>query len=304
LDYREQIKRYTTYGSSFLKDVHPVSKRIHTNFNQVGTATGRFSSNGPNLQNIPSLAEYRACFIADPDHYILSADYSQAELRLAGAITGEPEIITAYQQEIDIHTKTGSMLFKKELDNVSSNERDIGKSFNFARQYGSTPYGIHYNFGLPLEFAFELEERYKRAMPILDAVKTKIEDEVISRGYSITLLGRKRYFDIFKAYKSSNSKKAYLDLLKTRREGFNHVIQGSSADILKLAMVSIFYNNPFGDKLKLILTVHDELECLIHKSIKDVAENFVKKCMEEEEQKFLGEIPAKVDARIGECWLH
>jgi len=303
LEWRELQKKTTTYGKDFLKHIHPVTGKIHTTFNQMGTATGRFSSNSPNLQNIPLEKDYRACFIADEGTKLLAWDYSQMELRVAGAVTKEPVIIDAFKNDLDLHSQTASMMFEVPYDEVENEQRQIAKTFNFAQQYGSTAHGISFNFNMPIEEAYELERKYKRAMPVLDVVKTALENRVLELGYSKTPLGRRRYFTKNKNF-STDPKELERHFKKIKREGFNHIIQGGSADITKLALIALYYNNPFGDAFRLVLTVHDEIEAIVDFALVGEAEKFMKETMEEVEQPFLGEIPAKAEGTSDYCWVH
>jgi len=302
LEWREFYKKANTYGKDFLEHIHPISGKIHATFNQMGTATGRFSSNNPNLQNIPVEKEYRACFIADEGTKLLCWDYSQMELRVAGAVTQEPVIIDAYKHGIDLHTQTASIIYEVDIDDVLPEQRQIAKSLNFAQQYGSTAHGLAYNFNMSIDDAYDLVRKYKVAMPVLDAVKTALEDKILELGYSKTPLGRKRFFVKNKKYADPRELEKHFRRLK--REGFNHIIQGGSADITKLALIGLYYDNPFGDKFRLVLTVHDEIEALVDKDIVEEAEKFMQEIMENVEQPFLGEIPAKAEGKAEDYWVH
>lgn len=297
---REYNKKASTYGSEFLNHCKSDGK-IHAEFNPLGTATGRFSNNGPNLQNIPSEEGYRAAFVADSAEYVLlGMDYDQAELRLLAAVSGETELINAYKNNVDVHKLSATILYEKELEEITKDERKKGKTFNFAVVYGTTEYGLFYNFGIPIDEGRESLDKYFKGLPTLKEFITQGGNIIWEKKYSTTPLGRKRYFEDRVLFSKAFEIKKYEEQVK--REGINHIIQGGSADIVKIAMCKVFYGNPFEDKLKILLQIHDEIVCLVHKSVLDDAIEFVKKCMIDAEQPFLGEIPASVDYVVGDCW--
>jgi DNA polymerase I len=302
LEYREQGKLISTYGESFLEKLHPLDGRLHSEFHQLGTHSGRFSATKGAHQipkdkdNAPIEESYRSAFIGGENELILSADYSQAELRLMGAISGEPEFIKAFQNNIDMHIVTATKLFKCGIEEITSDLRKSGKTLNFAVGYGSSEYGLWKNFDIPLEDGRTYLADYYKGYPVLKVFTENVGNTVIKLGYSTTLCGRKRYF-ITKGLENWQ-----LDGIK--REGTNHCVQGSLSDIVKLAMISIFYNNPFGKLLKIVSQVHDEIVIKIHKDIKEDAEKFVRDCMLKAEQPFLGNIPAQVDIRSDIRWSH
>jgi len=301
LEFREQYKKGTSFGQGFLDDIHPVTGRIHSDFNQLGTATGRFSSGNPNLQQIVAGSDYRKCFIAPKGYKMIISDYSQQELKLAGAASKEPEIINAYKQGIDLHALTASALFEKELSEITDKERSIAKGFNFAVLYGSTEYGLAYNFGFPVEYTKTLLDNFYKKYRTLKVFKTAFENAVLSLKYSRTLHGRKRYFENKQFFR--DSKEAYKAERQIKREGFNHLIQGTAADVTKIAMIDIFNNNPFGEGLKIIMTIHDEIVCIANEECVIGARDFIVKCMNDALQRFLGEIPSEVDCCIEDYWF-
>lgn len=303
LEKSECAKRISTYGATVLDNVNPISGRIHTEFLDMGTATGRLSSGNPiNLQNIPNAPGYRESFIARPDYVWLSHDYSQQEFRLTGAVTGEPKIIEAYQQGADMHTATASIIYNKPLKDIEKKERFVGKTANFAILYGGTEYTLGKNLGLSQEKALEILEDFKRGFPVFTAFKEAAENMIIKLGFSTTKLGRRRYMTPKPLYQTANEYVRWVN--RQKREGFNHIIQGGAADITKIAMVNIYNKNPFGDKFRLLIQVHDELDSEAHKSIWEDAREFVKEEMLAAEQPFLKDIPAAVDSQHGEYWKH
>jgi len=300
LGYRGYNKKITTYGDDFLKHIHPVTGRIHSEFLQNGTTSGRFSSTNPNLQNIPADKEYRKPFKAPEGKLLLSLDYSQQEYRLAGAISKDPVIIESYVLGKDMHTATASIIFGVPLDSVTKEERGLGKTINFAVLYGSTAYGLGFNLKIKSAVAEEFLEKFYKGYPTLTIFKSAIEDAIWEKKYSSTVMGRKRYWEnkaFFVDYKEADKWEA-----RVRREGFNHIIQGTGADVTKLAMIKMFRENPFGDSFKLIMQVHDELVVEIDKEIEKDADIFGKKCMIDVFQPFLGVIPAAVESHIDTCW--
>jgi DNA polymerase I len=301
LEFREQYKRGTSFGQGFLDDIHPVTGKIHSDFNQLGTATGRFSSGNPNLQQIVSGSDYRKCFIAPSGYKMIICDYSQQELKLAGAASKEPEIINAYKNKTDLHSLTASALFEKDISEITEKERSIAKGFNFAILYGSTEYGLAYNFNLPVEYTKTLLQNFYKKYKTLKAFKTLFENAVLELKYSRTLYGRKRYFEKQEWYRDAKHVEQYENRIK--REGFNHLIQGTAADVTKLAMIRIFNDNPYGDDLKIIMTIHDEIVCIAKEDCVIGAKDFVVKCMNDALQMFLGEIPSEVDWCIDEFWF-
>jgi DNA polymerase-1 len=298
--YRGYNKKITTYGEDFLKHIHPLTGRIHSEFLQNGTTSGRFSSTNPNLQNIPADAEYRRPFKAPPGKKLLSLDYSQQEYRLAGAISKDPVIIDSYLQGKDMHTSTAAIINGIALGEVTKEQRSVGKTINFAVLYGSTSYGLSFNLKIDSKTAEEFLQKFYAGYPTLTIFKEAVEDAIWEKKYSSTVMGRKRYWDsktFFVDYKEANRYES-----RVRREGFNHIIQGTGADITKLAMIKMFRENPFGDSFKLIMQIHDEIVVEVDEKIEKDAEVFGKKCMIDVFQPFLGVIPASVEAHIDTCW--
>ena len=286
--YREQSKKVSAYGEKFLGRIHPVTGRIHSNFNQLGTVSGRFSSD---MQQVPREKEYREAFISREGYELLSLDYNQQEYRLAGSISKEKAIIQAYLEGKDMHTKTAEIL---------SIERSKAKSINFGILYGSTDYGLSYNLGIPLDKTREILYNFKKAYPTLMLFKEKVEKFILKNKYSITPLGRKRFFEEIILY---GSPKEYQRVQgRICREGFNHIIQGAGADIIKQAMVDIYYSNIFGEDLKMLMQMHDELILEIRKGLEDKIIEFVRDKLLRAEQAYLGEIPAVVNYSLGNCW--
>jgi DNA polymerase-1 len=303
LEKSECAKRISTYGMGVLDFISTVSGRIHTEFLNMGTATGRFSSGNPiNLQNIPVAPGYRESFIAQPDFEWISADYSQEEFRLTGAIANEPKIIEAYNSGADMHTATAAIIYNKTLSEVTKEERFVGKTANFAIIYGGTEYTLGKNLNISQEKSEEMLRSFKKGFPILSAFKDKAEEFIVKHGYSTTLLGRKRHSPQKPLYMNSREYMTFIQ--KIKREGFNHIIQGSAADIIKIAMVNIYTKNPFGDKFRMLIQVHDEINAEAHKSVSKDAAQFLKEEMLKAEQPFLKDIPAQVDVNISDHWIH
>lgn len=299
LDYREWDKRRTTYGENILEEINPKTGRLHVDHNQVGTVTGRFAVS--RLHQIPRENKYRRGFISRPDYKLLTIDYSQQEYRIAGAVSMEEKIIDAYLSGSDMHTMTASILYKVPIDEVTKEQRDIGKTINFAVLYGTTAYGLSYNLGISLEEAENLLKLFHTGYPRLSLFKRRAEEIILEKKMSSTPFGRKRFWkekSFFKDYRERNWYER-----KICREGFNLIIQGLAGDITKMAMVLIASSNPYGDKLKFYLQVHDELVLEIHDSIVEDATIYVENCMKSAEQRFLGEIPAEVDSRLLDYWI-
>lgn len=298
LAIREVNKQIDQYGSNFLKNLNPITGKIHTEYFTVGTATGRFSSSKPNLQNIPTHGRYRECFIPEEDFLFAIVDYSQQEYRLAGAISNESVIINAYKSGSDMHTATGKIVAKKEQ--ITQDERNRGKTVNFAILYGSTEWGLKRNLKIKIEEAKEIINSFWKGYPKLSKFMQVAGERILELGYSSTPLGRRRY-NVDKP-KNINSDEYVKWQQRILREGRNHIIQGGGADILKLAIVKIWEENPYGDKLRLTLQIHDEIVVQVHKSIAEEALEYIKRIMIEAEQPFLGEIPAEVEGKLKPRW--
>jgi DNA polymerase-1 len=300
LEYRECNKKITTYGEEFLKDIRPEDGRIHCEFNQLGTASGRFSSSKPNLQNIPSEVEYRHCFVAPAGKLILSVDYSQQEYRLMGAMSGDEFIINAYKNGSDFHAISASIYYQKELKNVTKEERNFGKTLNFASGYGANKYGLAYNLKLTVDDAERYLDKVFEKLTTLSKFKEAFENQVCKKHFARTAFGRIRYWENKTLFTDGNE--AYRYERKLKKEGYNHLIQGTGADITKLAMIKIDNENPFGDKLKIVLQEHDEIVCEVVEDITEEAREFVSYCMCQVFQPILGEIPAVVESVLAKEW--
>lgn len=300
LEYRDFEKRLSTYGRNIIELINPVTGRIHTEYFQVGTQTGRFSSTNPNMQNIPTHNGYREGFVARPGYSFMAIDYSQQEYRLAGALSKEQKIIEAYLNGFDMHTATAAIRYNKKFEDVTKDERSKGKTINFAVLYGTTEFGLKKNLQISIDDAVELLKNFFAGYPRLTAFKKAVEDTIVKLGYSITPMGRRRYFKELPPFATPKDIETHIS--KMKREGFNMVIQGGGADVTKLAMVALEENNPFPDGFFPLLQVHDEIVAEVEDSILDEALKFMKSTMENAFQPFLGEIPAVVDAKISKVW--
>jgi len=291
LEYRKYQKLLSTYIVAIPKLVNKKTGRIHTSFNQTGTATGRLSSSEPNLQNLPIRDEegerIRKTLKAQKDSYcILSADYSQIELRVLAHITKDPTLIDAFKNDKDVHALTAAAIFGVDLKDVDQNMRRIGKTVNFALIYGSSAYGLSENLGISVEDAKNFINKY---FDTYKKVKESQEESLKlakQNGYVETIFGRKRFLKNIKTSKS-----------ELRRIAINAPIQGSAADIMKLAMINLY--NELPKEAKLILQVHDEVLIELPEKIANKVAKTVKYCMENAVKL---EVPLKVDVTIGKSW--
>jgi len=303
LEYRELIKLKTTYVDTLPKLVNDKS-RVHTNYHQLGTSTGRLSSSNPNLQNIPIRGEWgqeiRKAFIAEKGYKLLSADYSQIELRIAACLANDKKMIQAFKEGQDVHKITAAELNNIPIAKVTPEMRDQAKALNFGVLYGMSVNGFAQSARISYERAKDFIKEYMIDFSGIAKYIKRIKEEAKKKGYVETVLGRRRYLP---QIDSSN----FLVRRAAERMAINMPIQGTAADIIKVAMVNLAKKLP--SKAKLLLQVHDELvlEVKEHK-IKETAE-IVKKVMEnvfnqpifkEIKPKFC--ISLKVDIKIGDNW--
>jgi len=301
VDYRQWFKLATSFGENFFEHINPKTKKIHSSFDQLATRTGRFASSKPNMQNIKRGTDYRNSFIASPDYLLGTADYSHIELRLAAEVSKEENMLNIFREGRDPHTETAERVFDPSMfrEELSKDEiRVRGKSLNFAVLYGTSAKGIAYNFQLPHSTGIEILERHKDLYPKLHDFIDLSREKILAAGFSITPFGRRRYFVVPRRFDRYNIKEKF----KIYKEGFNHIIQGGSADMIKIAMVKTWEKNPFGNLLRAILTVHDEIVYEIHKSIIEEGEIFVREQMINAGQIFIKSIPVEVNIKVAPYW--
>jgi len=297
LRYRSLSKLKSTYLDSLLQMINPETGRIHTSFNQTVTATGRLSSSNPNLQNIPIRGEegreIRKGFIADEGNLLLSADYSQIELRIFAHYSQDPVFINAFREGIDIHTKTASEILGVEMDKVTDDMRRIAKAINFGIIYGMGPLKLSQELHIDRREAQRyIESYYKRYKGVL-RYREQMIDMARKRGYVTTLFNRKRYLP------GINHSKARIRA-EAERMAINTPIQGTAADLIKKAMIDIHRRlKEKRLKTKLILQVHDELVFEVPESeLEEVKEVVLK----EMEGVYPLSVPLRVDIGVGRNW--
>ena len=299
LDWRSLQKLQNTYVDALPNEINSKSGRIHTIYNQAVAATGRLSSNNPNLQNIPVRTErgqqVRKAFIArDENHLLLAADYSQIELRIIAALSKDEGMLGAFKNHEDIHAATAAKVFKVKLDRVSREQRSNAKTINFGIIYGVSAFGLSQQTNLSRTESKELIEAYYSTYPMLRSYIYEQIDFARDNGYVSTILGRRRYL------KDINSQNAILRG-SAERNAVNAPIQGSAADIIKLAMIAIQKRLKSENKnSKMILQVHDELVFDVPKYEIDEIKILIK---EEMENAFKLEVPLVVDIGLGSNWL-
>ncbi len=296
LEYRQYQKLKSTY-LDILPDVVGEDGRIHSTFHQTVTATGRLSSSEPNLQNIPVRGDLgktiRKIFRAEAGCLLLSADYSQIELRVLAHVSGDPSLIDAFRRREDIHRRTASEIFGVPLEDVTPELRSRAKAVNFGVVYGISDYGLAKQTGVSREEARQFIDAYFRRYPMVKKYMDEAIEKARKDGYVTTIFGRRRPIPDINA--KNRAVRGFAE-----RTAINTPIQGSAADIIKLAMVRIFERlRKEGLKSKMILQVHDELIFEIPPDERDVMEKMVREEMEKVKEL---SVPLEVDIGVGETW--
>lgn len=298
LDYRGLKKLLGTYVDALPKLINPQTGHIHTSFNQTVTATGRLSSSDPNLQNIPVRGEdgkeIRKCFIPEDGCLFFSADYSQIELRVMAHLSGDKHMIEAFQEGYDIHAATAAKIYGKEMKDVTRDERTKAKRANFGIIYGITVFGLAERLGIDRAEAKQLIDGYFTTFPQVQTYMEQAKDTAREKGYVETFFHRRRYLpDI-------NSQNATVRGF-AERNAINAPIQGSAADIIKVAMIRIYERFKRENiQSKMILQVHDELNFSVLPSEKEQVERIV---LEEMQNAYQLKVPLVADAGWGQNWL-
>ncbi|MGI0105133.1 DNA polymerase I [Salinimicrobium sp. WS361] len=299
LDYRGLVKLKNTYIDALPLQVNENTGRVHTDYMQTVAATGRLSSTNPNLQNIPIRTErgrqVRQAFVPrDEDHILLAADYSQIELRIIAALSQEDNMISAFQQNQDIHASTAAKVFNVPIEEVTREQRSNAKTVNFGIVYGVSAFGLSNQTELSRGEAKELIDTYYKTYPKLRNFISEQVEFAREHGYVQTVLGRRRYL------RDINSRNQMVRSA-AERNAVNAPIQGSAADIIKLAMINIHEKLQEGNyRTKMLLQVHDELVFDVYRPELQDIEKMVK---HEMENAFKMEVPLEVELGLGENWL-
>ena len=298
LNYRGMKKLLSTYVEALPKLINPRTGHIHTSFNQAVTATGRLSSSDPNLQNIPVRdddgKEIRKCFIPEAGCRFFSADYSQIELRIMAHLSGDENMIEAFREGFDIHRATAAKIWKENIDDVTDEQRKKAKQANFGIIYGITTYGLAQRMGIDNGEARQLIDDYFKTFPKVQAYMEAAKEQAREKGYAETMFGRRRYLPDITS--RNGTVRGFAE-----RNAINAPIQGSEADIIKIAMIRIWRR--FKDeniRSKMILQVHDELNFSVYPEEVEKVGQIV---IEEMQKACELNVPLVADAGWGDNWL-
>lgn len=295
LEYRELSKLKSTYADSLPKLINPRTGRIHTSLNQAVTATGRLSSSDPNLQNIPIKTEIgrqiRKAFVASPGNVLIAADYSQIELRILAHFSRDPELIRSFQEDEDIHQRTAVKLFGVPPEEVTADMRRQAKTVNFAVIYGMSDYGLSRELNIPTSTAKTYIESYFREYPGVRTYARNTLTNARLNGYVETLLGRRRYMP-----ELTSPNRQFREFAE--RAAVNMPIQGTAADIVKIAMIQV-YERLRDYQTRLVLQVHDELVFDSPEGEVDSVCPMIRRIMEDALKL---DVPLKVEVKVGRDW--
>ncbi len=298
LEHRGLKKLLGTYVDALPKLINPHTGHIHTSFNQAVTATGRLSSSDPNLQNIPVRGEdgkeIRKCFIPEPGCLFFSADYSQIELRVMAHLSGDKNMIEAFREGYDIHAATAARIYKEDINNVTRDQRTKAKRANFGIIYGITVFGLAERLEISRDEAKQLIDGYFETFPQVHDYMEKAKQLAREHGYAETFFHRRRYLPDITSHNATVRNFA-------ERNAINAPIQGSAADIIKIAMIRIYERfRREGIKSKMILQVHDELNFSVPPEEKEQVEKIV---LEEMQNAYPLHVPLVADSGWGNNWL-
>lgn len=303
LEYRQLAKLVNTYLAALKDEIHPVTGRIHASFNQTVAVTGRLSSSDPNLQNIPIRTDIgrdiRRAFVAPPGRVLITADYSQIELRVLAHLSQDPALIAAFHAGEDIHTAVAAQIHNVPLDQVTREQRSGAKMVNFGIVYGVTPFGLARRLGVSNTEAGEIIDGYKKRFANITTFLAECVDQATRHGFVETMLGRRRPIPEIQA---RNPQRRAL----AERTAINTVVQGSAADLIKLAMIDLHRliraagpDDPLHGT-KMILQIHDEL---VFETPEDRADDATPRIVERMEAAMDLSVPLKVDAHAGRNWF-
>lgn len=296
LEFRKHDKAATSFGESFIEFINPVTGRIHADFRQIGAETGRMSCNNPNLQQIPADKEHRSCFQAEEGNSLLSADYSQIELRILADLSGDPNAIQAFREDkVDFHTAMASKAFKVKVENVTPEERTFAKRLNFGIPYGVGAKKFSQQVNLPIHEGEMIMKEFFKAVPKekkwLEYQKWRVLKEKNARSVAGRLV-RYQFEDDDWTKKS-----------QAQRFACNFPIQASSADMLKLALRYVYdRTKPYHDHVKLVNVVHDEINLEVPDRLIDTLSPIVQTAMLDAANHFMTECPVKVDPKVSKIW--
>ncbi|MCX6784111.1 MAG: DNA polymerase [candidate division WWE3 bacterium] len=301
LEYRGVEKLISAFGENLLAKIHPRTGRLHPDFMQLGADTGRFSCSSPNLQQIPKESSFRSCFTAAPGYKLVTADYSQMELRILAEASKDPVMLKAYDDKLDLHTYTASKMFNIPFDEVTKPQRFNAKSINFGLMYGRGAASLAAQIGCSVDEGKLLLRQYFDSYKGVKIWLDHVAKEAVNKGYSVTLGGRKRWYNM-----PESTDPMYEKLISNiERQGKNTPIQGSSADITKYALVFIHKKiKELGLAANIIHTVHDEIVVEIRE---DQAEAWLPVQIAEMEragQLLLKRVPVEADGAVSDIWEH
>lgn len=301
IEYRELGKLKSTYVDALPQMINPDTGRIHTSFSQTGAITGRLASSSPNLQNIPIRSEVgqliRRGFVTDPGWTFLSADYSQVELRILAHISQDETLLRAFREDQDIHTATAAAIYGIPPETVTKNQRRFAKVINFGLIYGMGAFRLARETGLTLSEAENYVKKYFGQFPGIERYLNATRQKARTDGYVETLFGRRRYFPVFRTSAGSANRQA---VQRAEREAVNQPIQGTAADIIKVAMIRLHAELAAHYRARLLLQVHDELLLEVPEEELDAVRELVVETMS---NAFTLDVPLKVEAAIGANWL-
>ncbi len=307
-EYRGYEKLVSAFGDNLLAKINKKTKRIHPEFNQLGAATGRFSCNNPNFQQIPrqsEVAPFRSCFNPEPGYKLVTTDYSTFEMRIMAELSGDANLIDAFNRGVDVHSHTAALMFGLELtDDFAKkypDERFAAKSINFGLMYGRGPTSLAKQLGISPERGREYLDKYFKSYPGVQKYLERVAKEAVKKGWSTTPAGRKRwYLDPEKTDPEYSRKIKHIE-----RQAKNHPIQGTNADAIKYALV--FLTEKIKEKnfdASIILTVHDEVVCEVRE---DQAEEWAKIQSDEmmrAGQLFIKKVPVESKPFVADVWEH
>ncbi len=300
LEYRGLTKLKSTYVDALPALINPATGRVHTSYNQTGAVTGRFSSTDPNLQNIPIRSEegrrVRKAFVAEANHVLLAVDYSQVELRILAHFSQDEALLDAFHQGLDIHRSTAATVHQVPMDEVTYEQRSFAKSVNFGLMYGMGAFRLARDAGMSRKDAQYFIDTYFERFPGVKQYLDESKEQARANGYVETLLGRRRYFP--ELLESSNA--GHMQKQRAEREAINMPIQGTAADILKIAMINLHRELRVQDyRARMILQVHDELVLEVPEVELDNVAPLVRETMENAYQL---DAPLRADANVGHNW--